>query len=641
MNFPRLEALRRSVGELRSAHVSSLKQYHDQSSNGFARKHDDIKLSLASSATCVASLISTGNWYTKECAAWRARDKDLVNSLLSAPLKSAELKNTPFTIAFVLEVLTLLFKSGACGGGAELTADQKQKLDAWERKLKQALLKKEHPGAVKIREYPPTAYVTQLVVRVLDLRNALDPKPRRDAQMWSVAEINRQIALFANQDKTADVYSLAYATILLARLSSPLESTPEEVAIERAAIKLLFEKQLPDGSWPPGRPLFHYPGAGNAYCYEYEMLVQLLSTETLQPMLLDYLEKLGEAAYSLKSKAFRFAPGALAWASGHHPSTKGPESWSTASVFHFLYSLDRLIAESIRAAVFQHLDQEYLIPKDPDLTGPIFPDSYLDSMVEVADRSESLKDLLGQIVIDVATNASVVKSGRALPEGTAMSVIFFGPPGTSKTDVTRRISEVLGWPRLTVDPSHLVKYGMDRVQAEANRLFSMLAAAERIVVLLDEFDEMVRERGAHGTEALSRFLTTAMLPKLTLINERRRILFLLATNHIEQFDFAISRLGRFDRIIQIMPPTAAAKRRHWAAPFNRLPGTADADLELLTYSECKNLVKRLEDPSVSSQDALQEAVKSCTLRKIARTLPNGEQITWERECVLQRQHNRI
>ncbi len=568
MNFPRLEALRRFLAELRATHVPSLSEYYHPPSNGFARKHDELHFSLASTATCIASLIAAGHWEADECVTWKVRENDLVDGLLSAELKSAELKDTPFTIAFVVEAVTLLCKAGARGSGAHLTANQKQNLEDGVQRLKTSLLDEDHPGAVRIAEYPPTAYVTQLVVRVLDRRACLDPKSRKDVRTWSVGEINRQIALFANGEKTADIHSLAYATILLASLSSPGESTPEEARIERSAIRLLFEKQLPDGSWPPSRPLFHYPGAGNAYCYEYEMLVQLLTTEALQPILLDYLDNLGRAAYALKNQAFRFGSEAQAWASGHHPQTKGPESWSTASVFHFLYALDRLIAEAVRTTIFTHLDQDYRPPKKPNLSRRLFPEDFLDSTVEVGNKSESLKEILGQIIRDVANGAGAVSSGRPLPERTAMSAIFFGPPGTSKTEVTRRIAEVLGWPRVTVDPSHLVKYGMDRVQAEANRLFSMLAAAERVVVLLDEFDEMVGERGAHGTEALSRFLTTAMLPKLTFINERRRILFILATNHIEQFDFAISRLGRFDRIIQIMPPSAREKRRRWTSSKN-------------------------------------------------------------------------
>jgi hypothetical protein len=92
----------------------------------------------------------------------------------------------------------------------------------------------------------------------------------------------------------------------------------------------------------------------------------------------------------------------------------------------------------------------------------------------------------------------------------------------------------LGWPVLSVDPSYLVEEGLDRIQALASRLFRMLTMTEQVVVLLDEFDEMGRDR-ARADELLSRFITTAMLPKLASINDQRKIVFLLATNYISGF----------------------------------------------------------------------------------------------------------
>jgi SpoVK/Ycf46/Vps4 family AAA+-type ATPase len=79
-----------------------------------------------------------------------------------------------------------------------------------------------------------------------------------------------------------------------------------------------------------------------------------------------------------------------------------------------------------------------------------------------------------------------------------------------------------------------------------------------MVVLLDEFDELVREREVAG-DLTSRFLTTAMLPKIAALHGRKRIVYLVATNHLEKFDAAISRRGRFDVIVPVMPPSAEAK----------------------------------------------------------------------------------
>jgi hypothetical protein len=328
MDFMELEKLRSLVADLRQTHVAALKEYYNSKTNGFVRKRETRnrpRLSLASTATCLASLLAAGKYDSAECSSWQSRQQELTDNLLTAKRQSAGLENTAFTNAFVLETITAL-----SARGASLNAEQKADILKWETKLKRSLTHPDHPGAVAIEVYPPTAYVTQLVVRTLKARGLLDSKMRRAVRSWSVGEINRQIGLFAIAEKTADAYALAYSTILLGNLSSSEESTPEEARIERAAIALLFAKQLDDGTWQSSRPLFHYPEAGNAYCFEYEMLVQLLLTESLQPILLDHIDKLGKAASSLKIRAFQFESGALAWASGHHPQNPGPESWSTA-----------------------------------------------------------------------------------------------------------------------------------------------------------------------------------------------------------------------------------------------------------------------------------------------------------------------
>jgi SpoVK/Ycf46/Vps4 family AAA+-type ATPase len=88
------------------------------------------------------------------------------------------------------------------------------------------------------------------------------------------------------------------------------------------------------------------------------------------------------------------------------------------------------------------------------------------------------------------------------------------------TELAKKVAEFLGWPLLLVDPSLLLRKGMEGMQGEANTIFRMLEEAERVVVLFDEFDELVRERGSSDSEPFSRLLTTAMLPKLASIHKR-------------------------------------------------------------------------------------------------------------------------
>jgi len=47
------------------------------------------------------------------------------------------------------------------------------------------------------------------------------------------------------------------------------------VDLLEAGLRALFEQQV-NGTWPKGEALFHYRDAGNAYCYPFETLAELL-----------------------------------------------------------------------------------------------------------------------------------------------------------------------------------------------------------------------------------------------------------------------------------------------------------------------------------------------------------------------------
>jgi SpoVK/Ycf46/Vps4 family AAA+-type ATPase len=200
-----------------------------------------------------------------------------------------------------------------------------------------------------------------------------------------------------------------------------------------------------------------------------------------------------------------------------------------------------------------------------------------------------------------------------------------------KTELAKVISEYLRWPLLAVDPSYLVKEGLDRVQAMANRLFSILTMTEQVVILLDEFDELGRNR-ARNEELLSRFITTAMLPKLAAINKERRSVFLLATNYVRGFDSAFRRGGRFDMLLQIMPPNLDSKLNADEQLFPKWKSALSASLEKLsgksqtearqrigelTFAETERIVHELDGLTdlARIETAIEAAWKACTLER--------------------------
>lgn len=643
MKFNELRALKKSLEEIESLQVASLERYYDRESGGFFHRLDQQSpgsFGKSSTATCVLSLLATQQWQT---GPWAEKTEQLAESMLRSKWKTGGLpENNVFTTAFVLETyVTLRGASGEDPGRHDRVGERVEEADSI---LNKAL----EEGAAQLKGYPKSAYLTQLAARVLLTRDTLPKEVGQRILEWARREIDHQLALLVAGSKTADFFQLAYSIVLVSQLEEPSKAQPDQKLIQVAALEKLFEHQLPDGSWPRSQPLFHYTGVGNAYCYEYEMLTQLLRQPALEQHLLPYLPNLFKCAMATRPLAYELGDGQLGWASGHHPQFKGPESWSTACVFHFVHQLDRLLAEAFRRSLFDELGAKYTPPIDPDLTRE-FGSKFLDCEIDVAGERQSLKGILFSMLVEpIAKETNQVKAGRALQKSTPMSVILFGPPGTSKTELSRLIAEYLGWPRLVIDPSHFVREGMDMVQAQADRIFAMLTLSERVVVLLDEFDEMVRER-ADAPELISRLLTTGMLPRLAAINRSRRIVFIVATNFIDNFDLAISRRGRFDLILQVMPPSLDEKLNKWPQfpdALDRYGVSRDDDhvtkTQDLTFDEFAELAGKAV--SVTNKEALirliGDTLEHCTLNSMVPGPGGGDGETWKELCEKQRERIR-
>ena len=666
-DFPTLERLRNKLSAIRRNHVSTMAHYvNAKGLDGFWHQPDERdKSSLSSTATCVSSLVKSKLWQDPKNPL-HTRAAAVATRLISKNTSAGLPPDNPFSLSFIAEgVLDLLSaEPGYADSDAHRTKINNQIAPLLLGHIQEGVSNMKGKlglsGSSSIAPYPPSAYLTQLVVRVLLSCNCeISAETRSMVHAWARGEINKQVALLTAKSRNSDSMQLAYALIVAVTTSPDEKTSPEDKEIFRHALALFFGAQNQDGSWPLSRPLFHYPKVGNAYCFDFELLTQLLACRQLWDDLLDFVPNLEKSTLHLDQIAFDLNPDkpgtVIGWASGHHPQLQGPESWSTASVYHYAYALDRLVTEALRRALFDEVRVVYSSPpakatKPPDdhsVSG--FAPGFLDADLHVPGETQerSLRETLAQrFVYPIAKQAKSIRFGGRLSDETPMSAILFGPPGTSKTELAKIIAGYLNWPLLTVDPSYLVQEGLDKVQAMANRLFSMLVMSEEIVVLLDEFDELGRNR-ARNEDMLSRFITTAMLPKLAAINKERKLVFLLATNFISGFDAAFRRGGRFDMLLQVMPPNLKAKLAadperfpDWAATLGRCTGVLKGEeLEIarqrvgdLTYLETKLLVRELankQEPAEISA-VIKANWENCTLEKPTGSNPPFEQVPQHR-----------
>lgn len=391
------------------------------------------------------------------------------------------------------------------------------------------------------------------------------------ARDWLFQSLSEQVSFQASGSVHGDPQQLAWSIsgIVLTAEAKDLVPGARTHDLVEEGIKAFFAQQNPRGDWERGQPLFNYRHAGNAYCYTFETLAELLAIATdptvkaqigFQKMLEPYVSALYQAfSYANKTGvALNGDPRSKGWASGHHPHRTQPESWATASVYRFAQRLRVLTGVWTRGRAL-------------DLLGGRQAQATIATLEQRGGTWDLGKGSAGTQLACYYLNPALARQsdegvGYMIPDpdevviksGEGRSAMLFGPPGTGKTTLVEAMAGALSWPFVEVTPAQFLDKGLDLVSSRADEIFRQMMELDRCVVLLDEIDELVQDRSS-GKEQLERFFTTTMLPRLAKLWSGGRILFFANTNDVDRVDFAIRRSQRFDSAILVMPPGLDAK----------------------------------------------------------------------------------
>jgi transitional endoplasmic reticulum ATPase len=141
------------------------------------------------------------------------------------------------------------------------------------------------------------------------------------------------------------------------------------------------------------------------------------------------------------------------------------------------------------------------------------------------------------------------------------AIVLFGPPGTGKTTFAKAVASRLGWPFVEVFPSRLAA-GNDGLALALRETFTDIDELEHAVVFIDEVEEIAGVRGGKPPSPLQG-VTNELLKLIPGFRERDGRLLVCATNFVRALDPAFLRHGRFDYVIPIGAPDAAARAAIW------------------------------------------------------------------------------
>jgi transitional endoplasmic reticulum ATPase len=162
----------------------------------------------------------------------------------------------------------------------------------------------------------------------------------------------------------------------------------------------------------------------------------------------------------------------------------------------------------------------------------------IDQITMPAESRDALRDMAYRM----RQVHNLKKMGGSLPSG----VIFFGPPGTGKTEATMALAQASGWAFLSTTGARLIGKpdSWGQLVREAKDI-------RPVIVLIDEADAVLSDRRYSGVEVLTNEILTTLSGAGGTV---RDIMYIAATNHYDRLDEAALRGGRFEEKVRFDVP---------------------------------------------------------------------------------------
>ena len=173
---------------------------------------------------------------------------------------------------------------------------------------------------------------------------------------------------------------------------------------------------------------------------------------------------------------------------------------------------------------------------------------------DVAGMDEAKEEIM-EFVKFLKEPETYKRLGAKIPKGAILS----GPPGTGKTLLAKATAGEAGVPFLSVSGSEFVEMFVGVGSSRVRDLFAEAKEMAPCIVFIDEIDAIGKARGRPGIYGSGgnderESTLNQLLVEMDGFNTNQQVVVLAGTNRPDVLDPALTRPGRFDRMIAIDRP---------------------------------------------------------------------------------------
>ncbi|MCF3131628.1 ATP-dependent zinc metalloprotease FtsH [Streptomyces olivochromogenes] len=214
--------------------------------------------------------------------------------------------------------------------------------------------------------------------------------------------------------------------------------------------------------------------------------------------------------------------------------------------------------------------------KEPPKPVELRPGTERTTFADVAGIDE-VKGELDDVVDFLEHPDAYRKMGAKMPRG----VLLAGPPGTGKTLLARAVAGEAGVPFFSASASEFIEM---IVGVGASRVRELFAEARKVapsIIFIDEIDTIGRQRGGgpsvSGHDEREQTLNQ-ILTEMDGFSGSEGVIVIAATNRADILDPALTRPGRFDRVVNVAPPDRGGREAILRIHTREIPLSGDVDL---------------------------------------------------------------